>query len=96
MNVLRSAGRWIRRIFGGTADQVGVRRGETAKMLAMAQATRDQELACEEAHALMDQFAERVAHGENAAALMPLVQHHLDLCPGCREEYEALLRMIEK
>jgi hypothetical protein len=26
---------------------------------------------------------------------MPLVQHHLERCPGCQEEYEALLRIIE-
>ena len=96
MNVLRSAGRWIRRMFGGTAGEVGVRQGEAAKMLAMAQATCDEELDCEEAHDLLDQFADRVAHGENAADLMPLVQQHLEMCPGCREEYEALLRMIEK
>jgi len=95
MNFLRSAGEWIRRLFGGRASQVGLRAGEPAAILTMAQATREQELDCEEAHALIDEFAERVKRGDQAADLMPLVQQHLDLCPGCREEYEALLRMID-
>ena len=33
--------------------------------------------------------------GEDAGHLMPLVQQHLDLCAECREEYEALLRVLE-
>jgi hypothetical protein len=95
MNVLQAAGKWIRRIFGRPANEIGLRAGEVGKILAMAGAAHEQELDCEEAHALMDQFAERVKRGEPAADLMPMVQEHLDLCPGCREEYEALLRMIE-
>jgi len=96
MNFLRSAGEWIRSLFGGPASQVGLRAGEPAAMLALVQATREQELDCEEAYALMDEFAERVKRGDNAADLVPLVQHHLDLCPGCKEEYEALLRMMDE
>ena len=28
--------------------------------------------------------------------LMPLIREHLDLCPECCEEYEALLDVLEK
>jgi hypothetical protein len=42
----------------------------------------------------MDQFAEMVMRGEDVAHLMPLVQHHLDMCADCREEFEALLRIL--
>jgi hypothetical protein len=94
MNVLQSAGKWLRRIFGGPPAPVGLRTDERARLLEMARATCEDELDCEEAHALIDQFADRVARGENAADLMPLVQEHLDMCPGCKEEYETLLRMM--
>jgi len=32
-----------------------------------------------------------VQGGDAAAELMPLAERHLDLCPDCLEEYEALL-----
>lgn len=56
--------------------------------------TKERELTCDEVHALLDQFAEAVQRGEDAARLMPLIQEHLDMCPDCREEYEALLQMM--
>jgi hypothetical protein len=56
--------------------------------------TQEVELACDEVLALMDQFAEMVMRGEDVAYLMPLVQHHLDMCADCREEFEALLRIL--
>ena len=42
----------------------------------------------------VDEFAEAVVQGKDVARLMPLVQQHLDLCPDCREEFEALLRVL--
>jgi hypothetical protein len=59
------------------------------------QATREDEVSCDEVDALIDQFAEMVARGEDPAALMPLVQHHLEMCSDCREELEALLRVLQ-
>jgi predicted anti-sigma-YlaC factor YlaD len=32
---------------------------------------------------------------EDPAHLFPLVQRHLDMCPECREEFEALLAALE-
>lgn len=61
-------------------------------MMAM---TYDQELTCDEVHALIDQFAEMQMRGENPAHLFPLVQRHLDMCPECREEFEALRAALE-
>lgn len=57
--------------------------------------TQPQELSCDEVYELLDLFAEMISRGEDAATLMPLVQHHLQMCPECREEYEALLRTLE-
>ena len=57
--------------------------------------TQAQELSCDEVYALLDVFADKVSRGEDAASLMPLIQHHLEMCPDCREEYETLLRSMQ-
>lgn len=64
------------------------------KMMAMLSATREVELTCDEVFALLDQFTELAAQGEDVAQLMPLVQHHLDMCEDCREEYRVLEKII--
>jgi hypothetical protein len=56
--------------------------------------TRAVEYSCDDVHRLLDQFAEAVMRGEDATKLMPLVQSHLDMCPDCREEFEALMRIL--
>jgi hypothetical protein len=68
---------------------------QAAKMIEMIQKTQENELACDEVHGLLDQFAEIELRGEDAAALLPLVQHHLELCPDCQEEHDALLRVLQ-
>lgn len=64
-------------------------------MLRTVAVTRDQEIGCDEAYAFLDSYADRVSRGEDAAALMPLVHHHLEMCPDCREEFDALLRALK-
>jgi hypothetical protein len=56
--------------------------------------TQSVEYSCDDVHRLLDQFAEAVWRGEDATKLMPLVQSHLDMCPDCREEFEALMRIL--
>jgi len=65
------------------------------KMLTMIAGTRPEEISCDEAYAFLDEYAERISRGEDVAALMPLVHHHLAMCPDCREEFDALLRAME-
>ena len=57
--------------------------------------TQEIELSCDEVYRLLDQYTEIVNRGENAEKLMPLVEHHIDICPDCREEFEALLRILQ-
>lgn len=57
-------------------------------------ATDEREYSCDDAYRLLDQFAEAVSRGEDVARLMPLVQKHLEMCRDCREEFEALLRIL--
>ena len=63
--------------------------------LTMVAQTHEQELGCDEAYAFLDAYADRFNRGEDVAALMPLVHHHLAMCPDCREEFDALLRSME-
>ncbi len=65
------------------------------KMMKQLEHTQDVELTCDEVLALLDQFAEAYLRGEDVARLLPLVQHHLDMCGDCREEFEALLRILQ-
>ena len=55
---------------------------------------QDAELTCDQVFDLIDQYAERATRGEDVAHLMPLVRAHLDMCPNCREQYEALERVL--
>jgi predicted component of type VI protein secretion system len=64
------------------------------KMMAMLSATREEELTCDEVFALLDQFAELAAQGEDVEKLMPLVQHHLNMCADCMEEYRVLENIL--
>jgi hypothetical protein len=63
--------------------------------LRMVQVTRTEEYSCDQAYELMDQYAEMVRRGEDVSVLLPLVYHHLEMCPECREELAALLRILE-
>ena len=51
-------------------------------------------LDCSEVFALLDEYTEMQAAGQDTVAYHPLVYRHLRVCPGCREEYQALLTMI--
>jgi predicted anti-sigma-YlaC factor YlaD len=43
----------------------------------------------------LDQFTEAYLRGEDVARWMPLVQHHLDMCADCHEEFDALVRILQ-
>jgi len=60
------------------------------------EAARKEELTCKEIHSKLDEYVETQVASKDAARIMPLIREHLDLCPECCEEYEALLDVIEK
>mgnify|MGYP001619041051 CR=1 FL=1 len=64
------------------------------KVLTMLSNTQDVEMTCDEVFAVLDQFTELAARGEDISKLMPLVKHHLDMCPDCQEEYMALESIV--
>lgn len=61
--------------------------------------TRDREINCEQCQALVAEFAERQLEGKTIPEGLEAVEHHLDVCAECREEYgllqEALMEMDE-
>ncbi len=69
--------------------------GRVRRLLNSLAATREDEISCDDVHAVLAEFTELHHKGVDVAHLMPRVQHHLDLCQACREEYEALLLAIE-
>ena len=68
---------------------------EFQKLIGMIENTQELELSCDEVYRLLDEYTEIVDRGENAQKLMPLVEHHIEICPDCREEFEALLRILQ-
>ena len=64
--------------------------------LRVLEGVRAEELSCDEIYTKLDQYVECEANTKEAAQLMPLIRQHLDTCPDCCEEYEALLEVVEK
>ena len=57
--------------------------------------TEEGQYNCEETFALLDEYAELVVSGSEAAALMPLVEAHLRVCPECAPRFDALRTILE-
>jgi hypothetical protein len=57
---------------------------------------RADELSCKEIYKKLDEYVELEIKKEDAAHIMPLIREHLDLCPECCDEYEALLEVTAK
>lgn len=64
------------------------------RLVGMVLATEDEEMTCDECFAYVDHFAELTLAGKDADEAYPLVQAHLNRCPDCRAEFEALLDAI--
>lgn len=65
------------------------------KLMITVEQTQEVEYDCAEVYDLLDQYVDMVNSRKDATQLMPLVRHHLDMCPDCREEYEALMNVLE-
>ena len=56
--------------------------------------TRPDEIGCDDCFEQLDRFAELRLAGKSTAAALPLVEAHLEVCPDCQEEFEALLDAV--
>lgn len=51
-------------------------------------------LSCRDAFALLDEYVDLCCYEKEAEKMMPLVHHHLELCPDCQTFYATLLSII--
>ena len=58
--------------------------------------TAEEEITCDDLYARLDEYVEREVDTKDAAQIMPVIREHLDQCPDCCEEYEALLDVLSK
>jgi hypothetical protein len=65
------------------------------KIIQMIENTQEIELSCDDVYALLDQYTELANRGGDTKELMPLVDHHIEICPDCQEEFDALLRVLK-
>jgi uncharacterized protein with PIN domain len=66
--------------------------GGIVKMLGL---TAEHELNCGECLQHVSEFAERQLAREPLDEVIARVEQHLALCPECREEYEALMKILK-
>jgi len=57
--------------------------------------TKDEEINCEQCLSLVAEFAERELAGKSIPEGLKAVEDHLSICGECREEYEALGRVLK-
>ena len=66
------------------------------KLLDSIARTRDDEIDCDQAYHLLDEYTELMARGEDASDMLPKVKQHIEMCRGCFEEHEALLNILNE
>ena len=71
-----------------TREQVG----SIVKMLGL---TTDREFNCSECLQHVSEFAECQLANQSVGEVIAKVEQHLALCPECREEYEALMKILK-
>ena len=54
------------------------------------------EISCEDCFGQVGQYAEMALTGRDLSAAMQMVQRHLEQCPCCRGEYEALMEALKE
>ena len=94
MPMLDFLNRWLRKKGSENASRAAMTPEAIKGLLKKLEITRPEELSCEEAYNLIDQYADLVQNGGDAARLLPLVEHHLEMCMDCKEEFEALMRAL--
>lgn len=57
--------------------------------------TREDEIGCDTCFEEVDRFVEMLIAGDSPEIVMPLVQHHLEICGNCHEEFDALISALQ-
>jgi len=56
--------------------------------------TREREIACDEFLEVIAEFTEHQLTEKSTKVDLQAIEHHLELCTECREEYESLRRAL--
>ena len=64
-------------------------------LLGMLSLTRQDELSCDECVKQLAEFAENHINKKSVPEWLAAIEHHLELCGECREEFEALLKALD-
>ena len=67
---------------------------ELEGLLRLVGLTNEKEINCEQCLALVAEFAEHELAGKSVPEGLKVVEQHLSVCSECREEYEALQRVL--
>lgn len=86
----------IRRIRNSLHFQKELPNEAVLGFLRILESVREEEIPCDEIYSKLDEYVEREVSKKDAAQLMPLIREHLDICPECCEEYEALLNVLNE
>jgi hypothetical protein len=86
----------IRRIRNSLHMQKALPNEAVLGFLRILEGVREEEISCDEIYSRLDEYVERELSKKDAAQLMPLMRDHLDVCPECCEEYEALLSVLNE
>ena len=70
-------------------------RAEVGTIVNMLGLTTDREIDCGECLQHVSEFAERQLASHPVDEVLARVEQHLALCPECREEFEALMRILK-
>jgi hypothetical protein len=65
------------------------------KLLLQIARTQERELDCGEVFAVLDEYTEAIVAGNDVEDQFAMVVQHLEICPDCLEEYEALLTVLQ-
>jgi hypothetical protein len=94
MPILDFLKRWLGKESPHNAPQAAMTPEAIRGLLERLERTLPEELSCGEVYDLIDQYADLVQSGKDPASLLPLVEHHLEMCMDCKEEFEALMRAL--
>ena len=65
------------------------------KVLMSLSITHEEEMTCGECFEEVDHYVDMLREGKSPSEVMPMVKNHIEICPPCREEFEALLDALE-
>ena|SRR5215203_582179 len=85
----------IQKIRNGISPQEQLSNEAILGFLRVLETVDKEEINCDELYTKLDEYVDRQVDKKDAARIMPFMREHLDTCPECCEEYEALLHVIE-